>query len=123
FITAGVDFLMRHVGWNKNKIARIGLSGKFQAFAPAHAGLAADDINDAFQMAMVVRSGLRIWLDRHRAGPELLRTGTCEVDRCLTIHTWRRGHVRIELIARDDANTIVFPALAQVFARHSPPFS
>src|SRR5215469_7343969 len=118
---------MRHVGRNKNKIARIRLSGKLQAFAPAHAGLAADNVNDAFQMAMVVRSGLRIWLDCHRAGPELLCAGAREVDRRLTIHAWRRWHVRIELIARDDANTIVFPALAQVLAQvlagHSPPFS
>ena len=121
-ISTGVDFLMRHVGRNKNEIARIGFGGKFQSLAPAHACLAAHHINDAFQMAMVVRPGLCIRFDRHGTCPQLLCARASEVNRRLAIHTWCRGHVGIELIARDDANAIVLPAFARVFTRHSSPF-
>src|SRR6516162_2459550 len=113
---------MRHIGRNKNKIAWIGLGGKFQPLAPAHAGLAANHINDAFQMAVVVRPGLRIRLDRYRTCPQLLCSGTSEVDRRLAIHAWRRRHVGIELVTRDDANAIVLPALGRMFTGHSSPF-
>src|SRR6516164_8184667 len=106
-ISTGVDFLMRHVGRNKNEIARIGFGGKFQSLAPAHACLAAHHINDAFQMAMVVCPGLRIRFDRYRTCPQLLCARASEVDRRLAIHAWCRGHVGIELIARDDANSPV----------------
>ncbi len=114
---------MRHVGRNKNNIARIGLGGKFQPLAPAHAGLAAHYINNAFQMTVVVRPGLRIWFDGYCARPQLLCASASEIDRRLAIHTWRRRHVGVEPIARDDANAIVFPAFGRVLARHSPPFS
>src|SRR6201982_4252140 len=110
---------MRHVGRNKNKIARIGLGGKLQPLAPAHAGLAAHHINDAFQVAMVVRPGLGLRLDRYRARPQLFGAGASEVDRRLAVHARRRRYVGIELIAWDDANAIVLPALTRLFTRDS----
>src|SRR5262249_17365084 len=119
----GVDFLMRHVGRDENKIARICLGGKFQPLAPAHAGLAAHHINDAFQVAVVVRPCLRIRFDRYRACPQLLCAGASEVDRRLAVHAWRRWHVGTELVARDDANAIVLAAVGRTFTRHSLPFS
>src|SRR3974377_1102737 len=114
---------MRHVGRNKNKIARIGFGGKFQPLAPAHSGLAAHHINDAFQMAVMVRPGFRIRLDRYRACPQFLCAGASEVNRRLAIHARRRRHVGIEPVAWDDANAIVLPALGRMFTRHSLPFS
>src|SRR5262249_34966389 len=121
-IRTGVDFLMRHVRRDKNEIAGIGLGGKFQPLAPSHPRFAAHDVNYAFQMAMMMSPGLRVRLDRYRAGPQLFGAGASEVDRCFAIHSRSRRHVGIELIARYDANAIVLPAL-RVVGRHSPPFS
>src|SRR5262249_49590258 len=49
--------------------------------------------------------------DRHRASPEFLRADAGEIDRRLAVHARRRRHVGIELIAGNDADAVVLPAL------------
>ena len=84
---------MRHVGRHENEIIKTDLGGELQVLAPAHPRLAAHDIDDAFPGVVVMRAGLDFVHDRHGAGPELLRTGAREIDRGLTVHARRRGHV------------------------------
>src|SRR5271170_890000 len=74
-VRAGVDLLMRHVRRDKDEIARICFGRELQMFAPAHARLAAHNVDDAFEMAVVMSAGLRVGLDRYRAGPQLLGAG------------------------------------------------
>jgi hypothetical protein len=56
----------------KDEIAGICFGGELQMLAPAHARLAANHVDDAFEMAVMVRAGFGIGLDRHRTGPQLL---------------------------------------------------
>src|SRR6267142_6636083 len=81
------------------------------ALAPAHPRLALHDIDDAFEMAVMMRAGLGVRPDGHGARPQFLRAGAGEIDRCLAVHAGRRRHVGIELVAGDDANAVMLPAL------------
>src|SRR6266436_3381149 len=115
-VAAGVDLLMRHVGRNEDKIAGVGLRHKLQMLAPAHPRPALDHVDDALEVSVMMRAGLGVGLDGHGAGPQFLRAGAGEIDRRLAVHAGGRGHVGIELVARDDADAIVFPALGVLVA-------
>ena len=117
-VGAGIDLLMRHIGRDEDEIAGVGLGGELQMLAPAHARLAAHHIDDAFEMAVMMRAGLGIGLDRHRAGPQFLRAGAGKIDRGLAIHARRRRHIGIELIARNDAHAVMLPAFCGGMGRH-----
>src|SRR5580700_3027869 len=71
-----VDLLMRHEGRNVDEVARSGLAAEFQPLSPPHAGLAADNVENGFELAVVVRSSLGIGLYQHRAGPEFGGSGS-----------------------------------------------
>src|SRR5689334_22808695 len=58
FVAASVDLLMRHVRRYKNKIAGIGFSGELQVLAPTHPGFSLHHIDDALEMAVMMRAGL-----------------------------------------------------------------
>ena len=64
----GVDFLMRDERRHEDKIPRTGLREKLQSLSPAHPRSAADDIDDAFQFAVMVRRGFGVGIDADRAG-------------------------------------------------------
>jgi hypothetical protein len=71
----GIDFLMRHVGRDKNEIAGIRFASKLQSVTPAHSRLGAHDIDYAFEVAVVMSAGFRIGLDRDRACPQFFGPG------------------------------------------------
>ena len=79
--------------------------------APAHPRLALHHVDDAFEMAVMMRAGLGVRLDADRARPQFLRADAREIDRGRAIHAGRRRHVGIELIAGNDAHAVMFPAL------------
>ena len=111
-VAAGVDLLMRHIGRDENEIAGIGFRGELQVIAPTHPRPSLHDINNALKVTVVMRAGLGVRLDGDGARPEFLRPRAREIYRGLSIHPGRRGHIGIELIAWNDANAIVLPALA-----------
>src|SRR5690242_20343322 len=113
-VRTGIDLLVRHIGRHEDEVAGAGFRGELQLLAPAHPRLALHDIDDAFQMAMMMRAGLGVGPDRDGAGPELLCAGAREIDRGLAIHARRRRNVWVELVARNDANAVMFPALVVV---------
>ena len=59
--SAGVDFLVWHVGRHIDEVARPGFGGELQLVAPTHAGTALDHVDDAFQMPVVVGAGSWRW--------------------------------------------------------------
>src|SRR5262245_22177422 len=85
-VAAGVDLLMRHVRRHEDEIAGAGFGGELQLLAPAHPRLALHHIDDALEMAVMMRAGLRVGPDRDGARPQLLRTGAGKIDRGLAVH-------------------------------------
>ncbi len=59
-VRIGIDLLMRKVGRNEHEVARPGLIGELQVFAPAESRAALNDIKDRLQVAMMVRAGLGV---------------------------------------------------------------
>src|SRR4051812_40862045 len=69
FIGPSVDLLMRHVRRNVDEVARSGFAPELQMIAPSHPSPAADDVENGFQLAVMVRSGLCIRLNYDCASP------------------------------------------------------
>src|SRR5438270_687349 len=82
---------------------------ELQVLAPAHAGLAADHIDHAFQRPVVMRPGLGIGVNADRTGPDLLGADASGVDRSGSIHARGLRRVRVELIAFDHPHAVVPP--------------
>src|SRR5258708_3102122 len=57
---AGVDLLRRHVRRHVDEIARPRLGDEVEPIAPAQASAPLDDVDDAFQRAVMMRPGLGI---------------------------------------------------------------
>src|SRR6266481_1882374 len=95
----------RHI----DEIARTGFGGEFQPLAPAHARLSAHHVDDALQLTVVMRPGLGIGANVHRACPNFLSTDAGIVDRRLAIHAWRLRGVGVERMPRNDAHAVVLP--------------
>ena len=60
---------MRHIGWNKDEIPDPRFRGELQMLAPAHPRLALHYIDDALEMAVMMRPGLGVGFDGHGARP------------------------------------------------------
>lgn len=108
-IAQGVDFLVRNIGRYENKIAGIRLRRKFEALAPTHPRCAPHDINDAFQRAVVVSAGLRIRLNDHRAGPQLLRADPGKIHRGRAQHARGLRRIAVQSVTLDDPHALVAP--------------
>ena len=68
-VVEGVDLLVWHERWDVDETAGACLVGLFQPRTPAHPGTAPEDIDDAFELAVMVRAGPRAGMDGDRAGP------------------------------------------------------
>ena len=104
-----VDLLVRHVGRHVDEVARPRLGDELQLVAPAHAGLALEHIDDAFEVPVVVRAGLGVGVDRHRARPDFFRADAGEVDRRLAVHARSLRGVGIERARGDHPHAVVLP--------------
>ncbi len=58
----------------------------------------------------MVHAGLGVGLDRHGAGPDLLRSDPRVVDRRLTEHAGSLRGIGVELVAGDHPDAVVLPA-------------
>lgn len=108
-VLARVDLLVRHPRRHVDEIARAGFSDKLELLAPAHARLALEDVDDALEVAVVMRTGLGVCVDGDGAGPELLGTHTRKIDGRGAGHARCLRRVRIEAVCGDDGDAGVFP--------------
>src|SRR5688572_1579691 len=106
---ARIDLLVGHERRDIDEVARIGFGGELEPLAPAHPRLAAQHVDDALELAMMVRSRLGVGVDGHRTCPDLLRADARIVDRRLAIHARSLRCVRIESVARDHPHAVMFP--------------
>src|ERR1700730_14050379 len=106
-----IYFLMRHVGRNINEVARPGLRGVFQMFAPTHAGAPGYDVNNALERSMMVRSGSGIRLDSDRPGPDFLGSDASVIDSGGAGHSRRLRSVLIQRITRMILTPLLFQSI------------
>src|SRR5215472_12388058 len=114
----GIDLLVRHIRRHEDEIAGAGFGDVFEPLAPAHPRPPLEDINDALEMAVMMRAGLCIWVDLDRAGPDLLRADSREIDCRGAIHSGGLRGIRVELVARDHLDPVGFPIDVAVLFAH-----
>src|SRR5271163_2296961 len=100
---------MRNVRWNIDEIAGASFVDKFEIISPAKARTAANHVNDGFQFAVVVRTGLGVGMHDDRSGPKLLRAYFGMGDGFGTSHARSLRCVGVQLAASDDAQAMNFP--------------
>lgn len=69
FIGSRVEFLVGQVRRNVDKISRAGFVDELEAFAPAKAPAALNDVEHGFELAVMMRPCFGAGLNHHRAGP------------------------------------------------------
>src|SRR5205807_862441 len=106
---AGIHFLMRNIGRHIDKIAGAGFVDELEMVAPAHPRASADDIEHAFELAMVLRAGLRVRLYDDGPGPKLAGAGLGVSDGGGARHARRLRRVHVQLVGMNDADAVVFP--------------
>ena len=98
-VGGGVDLLVRHEGRHEDEVAGAGLGDEFEAITPPHPSPALDDVDDAFERAVMVGARLGIGVYGDGAGPDLLGTDAREIDGGGAAHARRLGGVGVEPIA------------------------
>src|SRR2546428_2990210 len=111
---------MRDEGRDVDEVARAGLGHELELVAPAHAGLAANDVDYALDRAVVMRAGLGLGVDDDGAGPEFLGAGARVGDGGGAVHARGLRGVDVELVGVDDAHAVVLP-LGLGIAHREPP--
>src|SRR4029079_11308356 len=106
---ACVDLLVRNVRRHVDEIAGAGLGGELEPVAPSHPRAAADDVDDALDRSVMMRAGLRLRMDDHRAGPQLLGAHARVVDGRRPAHPRRLRGIAVELVGPHDAHAVVTP--------------
>src|SRR2546428_12738286 len=114
---------MRDEGRDVDEVARAGVGHEPEVVAPAHAGLAANDVDYALDRAMVVRAGLGLGVDDDGAGPEFLGAGARVGDGGGAVHARGLRGVDVELVGVDDAHAVVFPFRCGGFTHGGAPFA
>src|SRR5438477_557158 len=113
-VDGGIDLLMRHIRRDVNEVARPSLGDVLEAITPPHSRPPFHHIDHTLERAMMVRAGLRVRLNRHRARPDLCRPGARVRDRGRERHAGRLRRVQIQLVAVDDAHAVRAPIVLLV---------
>jgi len=108
-VGAGIDFLVGSERRDVDEVSWTGLGDVFQSVAPTHACPAPDDVDHAFQFAVVVRPGLGTRMDRRSAGPDLFRPSRGPTDCRLAVHAGCLGGVGVQLVVAHDADPPITP--------------
>jgi hypothetical protein len=118
-----IDLLMRNERRNIDEIARTGLRYELKIFSPAHSRPPAYNVNNAFQVPMMMRARFRIGSNCYGSGPKLFGAGSRIRDCRGPIHTGCLGRVAVELVATDYLDAMLAPILFWIFFRHVIPLS
>ena len=108
-ISAGVDLLVRNVRRDIDEVGGSGFSGELEMIAPTHASAAFDDVDDALELAVMMRPGFGVGMDGDRARPEFRGPSSRVSDGSSAIHSRRLRRVRIEFTRVNNANSVMFP--------------
>ena len=102
----GIQFLVRKVGGNENKVTGTHGFGRFAVAFPTDLPIAGEHVNDGFLLAVMVDGTSGMWLGDHYAGTDLGRAGKIAVDggeaqnagglRCVVVETIVAGNTNAE---------------------------
>ena len=106
---AGVDLLMRHVRRNIDEVACVCLGGELEVLAPPHPSAALHNIDHALEIAVMMRSGLCVWVNADRASPELACARPRVSDRSRAVHPRRLRSVGVQIAGMNNPNAVAFP--------------
>ena len=109
FIGTRVHFLMGNVRRNVDEIAGSGFFDVFEALAPTEAGTAMNDVENRFELAVMVGGGAGGGFHSHGAGPQLAGARAGVGNGRGPSHPRRLGRVRVQLTRADDADPVLFP--------------
>ena len=100
---------MRNVGRNIYEIPRSGFITELQMLAPAHTGAASHDVEDGFELAMMMRSGFRSRLHNDRTRPKLRRTRARVSNGRSARHSRSLRRVWVKFASPYDLYTVILP--------------
>src|SRR5215813_1227090 len=86
FIWTGIYLLMGDIRGDVNKVSGTCHGGELQMISPPHTSAALYNKDHAFELAVMMRSGLGIRMNADRSGPELRCAGSSVGDGGSSIH-------------------------------------
>src|ERR1700720_437098 len=98
---------MGEIGRDVDEVSGAGFVDEFELVAPAEAGAALDDVNDGFEVSVMVGAGFGVGVDYDGPGPEFLGSCGGEGDGFGAGHAGGLGSVLVELSGADDAQGLV----------------
>src|SRR5438046_10159376 len=98
---------VRDAGRDVDEVAGAGFGHELELVAPAHARLAANDVDHALYRAVMVGAGLGLGVDDDGAGPEFLGAGARVGDGGGAVHARRLRGVDVELVGGGGAQGVV----------------
>ncbi len=104
-----VDLLVRDVWGHVNEIAGPGFTGEFQVVAPSHAGATANDVEDRFEFAVMMRPGFGVGLDDDGACPQFARARSSVGDGGCASHSGSLGSIGVQIARCDDFDAVMLP--------------
>src|SRR4030095_526 len=100
---------MRNVRRNVDEVSGTRRRRELQLITPPHTGATFYDEDYTFELAVMMRTGLGIWVDGNGSRPELGRAGPGVSDRSSAIHPGGLRSVRVELVRTYNSNAVFFP--------------
>src|SRR5882724_1410978 len=101
---------MRNEWRHIDEVALCSLSHKLQPIAPPQPGYAIHYIDDAFEVAVMVSTGLGLGINGDGAGPKLGRAGALRRYCSAPLHPECLCRAGIQLVATNDADTVRPPS-------------
>ena len=98
---------MREVGRDVDEVSGAGFVDELEAIAPTEAGAASDDVDDGFEVSVMVGAGFGVGVDDDRAGPEFLGSGGGVGDGFGAGHAGSLGSVLVEFSGANYAQGLV----------------
>src|SRR5882724_6115349 len=102
---------MRNKRGNVNEVALSGFGHKLQPVAPPQPGYAIDHVDHAFEVAVVVGTGLGLGINGDSAGPKLCCASALGRHCGTPLHPQSLCCAVIQLVAANDPHTIRSPSL------------
>src|SRR5262245_16318193 len=105
-----IDFLVRYPGRDVDEVTRRRLGDELEVLSPTQPRDSVHDVDDAIGIAVVMRDGSGLRIDRHGPGPELRCTRPLGRHRRTPVHAGRLCGIAVELIRSNDPHTVRPPA-------------